>query len=102
MRVELRDGQWAELRERISHGQDKHLKRTWRISQNDPERYGDMDTELIRAYVTGWSLSAPLGDIDGIDSDDADTIAKEAAQLWTGVQVPNEPTPDSSDASSSD
>ncbi len=108
MRLDLRDGQWAELRERINHGTDKHLKRTWRQGKSDIAYAFDIDTELGRAFVSAWSvrdidgISIALTDADAIErlpDDIADAIASEAARLWTGATVPNEPTPPPSDDS---
>lgn len=110
MRVELRDGQWAELRERITHGTDKELKRAWRRGKDDPLQRFDFDTALVRAFLRDWAVRDPDGnpipptDGDAIDrapDDVVDVLVKEAARAWTGATVPNGLTPPSSDGGSS-
>lgn len=110
MRVELRDGQWAELRERITHAQDKTLNRAWRAGKADPMVVDEIDTVLVRVFVSSWHVldpagaAIPLDDPDAVDrapSDIVDKLAVEAAQIWTAATVPNPPTPPSSGSSSS-
>lgn len=110
MRVELRDGQWAELRERITHGQDKVLKRAYRRSRDEPDARYDFDTLIVRIYVTAWAVVDPegaridLADADAIDrapDDIIDTLLPRAIEQWTGAQIPNPPTPPSSEGSDS-
>lgn len=103
MRVELRDGQWADLRERITHGDDKAIKRKYR---DDPT---EAATEMIRRFVVTWSVKDPdgkpidLSDADAIDrvpEDIADELFDAAGAHYKVATVPNPPTPPSSDASS--
>jgi len=103
MRVDLPDGQWADLREHINHGTDKHLKRAWRKGKEDPDLAFDIDTELVRAFVRTWQVNDPDGnaipwtDADAVDratDDVVDELATKAAELWSGVTAPNAPTPD--------
>lgn len=110
MRVELRDGQWADLRERITHGQDKAIRRARLAGGKDPSVAYESVTVLLRAYVRDWYVNdpdgnpIPLGDEDAIDrcpEDIADELFAAGAELWTGVKVPNLPTPLSSEGSSS-
>lgn len=105
MRVTLRDGQWAELRERINHGQAKALKR----AERDDEF--DLQTEVIRQFVTAWDIKdidgipIALTDADAVDrlpSGIADELFVAAADAYKANTVPNLPTPDSSGESSSD
>lgn len=103
MRVELRDGQWAELRERITHGTDKLLKVTLRKGRADDAYAFDIDTELVRAFVSAWRVNGPDGapipltDADAIErapDDVIDVLGSTCVALWTGATVPNAPTPD--------
>lgn len=103
MRLELRDGQWADLRERISHGADKRIKIAWRRGQNDETQTLELDDVLIREFVTVWHVldvdgqAIPLADADATDrlpEDISDAIAVAAGELYRGVTVPNPPTPD--------
>lgn len=110
MRIELRDGQWAELREHITHGTDKDIKRARTASMKDDTVAWDWVTVLVRAFVRDWHVSDPDGnpipitDPDAIErapDDIVDTLFPLTVEQWTGVTIPNPPTPPSSDASSS-
>jgi hypothetical protein len=59
MRVELRDGQWADLRERISHGQDKEIKRAY-VHGTDGDVF-EAQTVMVRHFAKAWHIL----DIDG-------------------------------------
>jgi hypothetical protein len=112
MRVELRDGQWAELREHITHAQDKEIRRAQMRSRRDPETaVGDGDTAALRVFVQSWNVldvngdPIPITDPDAIDrmpADLADIVAVEVDALYHPVTVPNAPTPPSSADGSSD
>ena len=110
MRIELRDGQWAELRERITHGQDKAVKKAWLRGKAEQSDMIDFDTTLVRTFLRSWNVldpdgsAIPLDDPDAIErapEDIVDTLSVHAAELWTGATVPNAPTPPSSGDSSS-
>lgn len=101
MRLELRDGQWAELRERISHGADKRIKIARRSRDTVAEEL-EIDDVLVREFVTAWHVldvdgqAIPLDAADRTDrlpEDISDAIATKAVELYTGVTVPNAPTP---------
>ena len=109
MRIELRDGQWADLREHISHGQDKDIKRAQMRSRLDPGGSAfEGDTVALRTFIRAWSVNdtdgapIPLTDADAIErmpSDIADDIAAKVNGLYhPEATVPNAPTPDSSAA----
>jgi hypothetical protein len=119
MRIELRDGQWAELRERITHGTDKELKRAIQRGKDDPPERFTVDTVLVRAFTRTWHVLDPdgavilLADADAIDrapDDIVDKLALAALDLWTGATLTNpetgapvpNPTPLSSGDSSTD
>lgn len=111
MRIELRDGQWAELRERITHAVDKDIKKAHMRGRSDPVESFELDTVITRAFVRDWNVRDPDGaaisltDADAIErapDDIIEVLAKAAAQQWTQATVPNVPTPPSSDGSSSD
>lgn len=103
MRVELPDGQWAELREELTHGQTKRLKRAlYRAVENPSDAGPDVDTEFIAVYVAAWSLrgsadvpadlDARLPLIDALPEPVARAIAEKAAELWRGRADPNAST----------
>lgn len=104
MRIELRDGQWAELRERITHGADKELKRLYRKMRTEPDLAPDFETLLARTFVSSWHVidpdgaAVPLADADAIDrapDDVVDAVIPVAWEAWTGIKTPT-PTPPSS------
>jgi hypothetical protein len=110
MRIELRDGQWAELRERINHGEKKMLMRAVQAGQRDESLIFDYETVLVRVFLRAWSVK----DIDGnpIDLADGDAIERTPAdifdelsdaaeRLYLEATVPNGSTPPQSGASSS-
>lgn len=108
MRVELRDGQWAELRERITHAADKRIRRAYLVSERAD--IVEAQTVKIREFITAWSVNDPdgkpidLSDADAIDrlpEDIADELHEEADNHYGRATRPNPPTPPSSDGSSS-
>ena len=99
MRVELRDGQWAELRDRISHAVDKDIKRARAKGMAKAEDAFDWPTIIVRAFVREWNVCdpegnpIPLGDADAIDrapDDIIDELFPLASTAWTGATLPNE------------
>jgi len=110
MRLELRDGQWAELHERLTHAEDKALKKLRIQGQDDRTLYFDWQTEIVRTFTKRWHVldregqSIPLEDPDAIErapSDILEALFEPASDLYLGATVPNAPTPPSSGDSSS-
>jgi hypothetical protein len=106
-RIELRDGQWADVREHITHGEDKTIKRAQWKSRDNPEQFAsEGDTVALKVFIRAWSVNdeagkpIPLEDPDAIDrmpSDIADDIAVVVNQLYhPEATVPNPRTPSSS------
>jgi hypothetical protein len=100
MRIELRDGQWAELRERITHSVDKDIKRARNRSFANSEDAFDWVTVIVGAFVRDWNVQdpdgnpIPVGDPDAIDRAPDDIIEElftPATEAWVGATVPNEP-----------
>jgi hypothetical protein len=112
MRVPLRDGQWAELYERISHGEDKEIRRASRRAVANPlESAGAGDTVALRVFIKAWNVldkdgtAIALTDADAIDrlpEDLADELLLHIQPLYKATTVPNPPTPESSGVRSSD
>jgi hypothetical protein len=109
MRIELRDGQWAELRERISHGQDKEIKRAWVRGAADRDLLVDAQTTVVRQFLRAWYVNDLDGQPIAADAADAvermpddivDEIYAKASELYKATTVPNPSTPPSSDGSS--
>jgi hypothetical protein len=103
VRVELPEGQWAELREELTHGQTKRLQRAlFRASENPAEAAPDIDTEFVAVYVAAWSLrgvgdvppdlDARLPVIDSLPEPVVSAIALAAAKVWKGRADPNAST----------
>lgn len=109
MRLDLRDGQWAEIREHISHGQDKEIKRAqWRARSDPTAAISEGDTTALRVFIKSWSVNDPDGNpipltdgnaIERMPSDIADEIAVKVNAIYhPEATVPNAPTPPPSDA----
>ena len=111
MRIDLRDGQWAELRDRISHAEDKQIMRSRRKVRDDPETVGETETIALRIFVRAWSVNDTDGNAIPLDAPDAiDRMPSDLADeliglilpiLYPAATVPNAPTPPSSADSSS-
>lgn len=108
MRVELRDGQWAELRERLSHGDRKRLIKAYRAASGDDAATLDCQTLIVALHLRTFHVL----DVDGeaiptdgdreeavlrFPADIADTLLGEASDVFAENRDPNPPTPPSSD-----
>jgi hypothetical protein len=109
MRVELPDGQWAELHEHISHADDKAIKRLTTKAKTDEAVWFDVDSLIVRTFLRDWYVKdrdgqpIPATDADAVErapSDIIDRLAIDGSKLYTGATDTN-PTPASSDDSSS-
>lgn len=108
MRVELRDGQWAELREHISHAQDKEIIRARRLVNEGGDILDAYVPAMIRMFVREWHVDNPddgkpvgLDDPDALDRaprDVIDVLFAHAVERYKATTVPNAPTPPSSDS----
>ena len=80
-RLELPGGQWAELREWLTHGEEKTVLKAWAAASKNIEDAPDVDTALVRAYVseTGKTPKSPQ------DADVGSGTAM-AASLTPGVE----------------
>ncbi|HXJ66731.1 MAG TPA: hypothetical protein VNN79_23480 [Actinomycetota bacterium] len=102
MRIELRDGQWADLRDRITHGQDKEIKRAGVRVEANREALVEWPTVLLRAFIEAWNVKdvdgnpIDLADPDALDrapSDIIDVLFPHAVAQQKATTVPNSPTP---------
>ena len=87
MRVDLKDGSWAELRERPSVAQVNHVRRAYLRINEDNGAGADVALALIQGYVSAWSVKGPDGDIPLERAEDApdeivQAFALEAATLF--------------------
>ena len=105
-RIDLRDGQWAELRSHITHGQDKAIRRRIVAGNSDPAQAFDLETEVVRAFVADWYVKDDVGaaivlsDTDAVErapSDVIDDLFNAITPLYLGASRPNPLTPPSSD-----
>lgn len=102
MRIELRDGQWADLRERITHGQDKVLKKALAAAKGNDAAAIDFDTIVVGIFLRDWYVKDPDGnpipatDADAVErapEDIVDLLVDKGVELYTGATVPKENTP---------
>ena len=95
MRLDLPDGQWADLREWLTHGERKAVQRAFFAASKDVEASPDMDTALVRAYLVDWKVNGrdghelPVTAIDDAPSEVVSQIAAESLALWNGRADPN-------------
>lgn len=100
MRIELPDGQWAEVRDRITHGARKAVIRA--VLEDDLAGMA----AITMAYVSAWEVKDPDGVPIPFDAPDAfdrtpDDVAKalydRVLERWKSL-TDTSPTPPSSDA----
>ena len=110
MKLDLRDGQWAELRDRITHGQDKDIKAAIARGKTENASTWDWGDVIIRAFVKEWRVSdvddvpIALADGDALDrapDDIVDALLVAVSAIYKQATVPNSPTPPSSADTSS-
>jgi hypothetical protein len=96
MRAELPNGQWADLRERLTHGQDKEIRRALVKAQMDPE-YADAELNAValKIFLIDWNVNdlegnrIPITDGDAIDrapSEVVDLLATHATVLYKKIK----------------
>lgn len=102
MRIDLLDGQHAELRddvERIPHGDRKRIMRAWQSGSDDTERGMRVTEALLCVLVVEWTLPLPLPRekpevIDELAGHDFDRLQHAAVDLQKRLYVSFDPTPD--------
>jgi len=57
VRHDLDDGLWVEIKEELSYGDKKALRRALLGHPKDPEQ---VSTRLMELAITTWSLDAPI------------------------------------------
>lgn len=97
MRLELPDGQYADLRDRLTYDQAREVRRAFLAKEIDPMSMADFDLTLVRSYVSGWNVLDREGHavaIDGslgeVPDDLIQKIAQTALDDWNGKAVPKE------------
>jgi hypothetical protein len=90
VRIELpRDG-WAELRERLTYGQARDIRRAFMAGNADPEKLVDIDIAMVRAYVQAWSLSVSPETPELADDDVVQAVFQAALGLFNGKPDPKD------------
>lgn len=94
MRLDFRDGQWAELRERLTYAQARDVRRASLAIRSDTQALADFDIALVRAYVSAWEVRG----IDGVavqlewpefaPDDIIQSISARALEVWNGQPDP--------------
>jgi hypothetical protein len=95
MRVELPDGQWAELREgRLSYEQAGPLHRMFIAAAANIVDIADLPILLVRAFVTAWDVldddghAVPLETPEKAPYATITAIGVPAAKLWKAQASP--------------
>jgi hypothetical protein len=107
VRVPLRDDLWVDLRERISHGEDKAIRRARVVTRDNLEEHAADDiTVMLRVFIEAWNMVDAKGVpltlehtnecIERMPADLADIVVGKATDLYLPATVPNSPTPASS------
>lgn len=100
-RITLPRGQWAEIRERLSHGQAKDLRRAWIRGRAEPEEKVEVQSAYARAFVRDWNVvdidgnPIPLTDPGAIDrapDDVIDAIFDQVLPAESKATDPKAPT----------
>ena len=94
MRLELPDGQWADLRERLTYAQARDVRRASLSIRGDDLAMADFDLVLVRAYVSGWHVlgidgaAVPLEGMESAPDDVIQVISSKALDLLNGAPDP--------------
>jgi hypothetical protein len=93
VRLDLGDGQWADLRERLTYAQAKPIRVVWALVDKggDAASWADLDMALIVGYVSAWNVldlqgnAVPLDTPEAAPDDLIQKIALEAVKVWKGT-----------------
>lgn len=94
MRLELRDGQWADLRERPTLAQANLVRAAYVAAGGDSAAVVDIAAAAVAAYVSDWHVLGEDGHELGIDQvqdapdDVVQAIAAEALRIFRGAPDP--------------
>lgn len=98
MRVELPNGQWAELRESLTYGQARGIRRIFLAANDDHGLLADVDFEMVKAYLLSWNVQSTDGSSIGIEqAEEAPDAIVQAIKdvvwdLWNGKPDPKDTT----------
>lgn len=94
MKLDLGDGQSADLRERLSYSAARDVRRVFIESGEDRRAMADVDIAMVRAYVSSWTVldtegkAVPLDAPEQAPDDIIQAIAAKALDLWNGRADP--------------
>lgn len=99
-KLQLNDGQWAELRDWLTHGEEKAVLRTWAAASKNLEEAPEIDTALVRAYLMAWNVKGrdgrelPVEQIDDAPGNIVATIVEVVTERWAGRRGTDPNSPD--------
>lgn len=94
MRLPLPEGQWAELRERLTYEQGREVYAAFIAVDKDRAALVDLNIVLVRNYVSAWSVrdldgaDVPLEAPEGAPWDTLTDIAAKAIDIYKGRKDP--------------
>lgn len=94
-RIPLPDGQWADVRDWLTHGEAKAVRKAWLAAGVDIASAPDVDTALVRAYVEAWHVigrdgqPVPLERVEDAPSAVLDGLVPALTARWQGRADPN-------------
>lgn len=89
--VALGGDQSATLRERLTYGQARMVRAAMLAADADKAALADLDLELVKAYVSAWTVLDLAGEPVSLDTpelapdDVIQTIAVKAISIWQGT-----------------
>lgn len=94
MRLDLPNGQYADLAERLTYGQARTVRAVYVAMGGDRNVAVDLDITLVRAYVTDWHVldldgkTVPLDHAEQAPDDIIQAISLAASGLWKRAGTP--------------
>jgi hypothetical protein len=93
VRVELPEGQWADLREWLPYGLARSVRRASLATRDDPAALADFDIALVRAYVVNWHVLAngeavPVDRLEDAPDAIVQELFAECLARWNGAPAP--------------
>ena len=89
MRLQLPEGGWADLRERLTYGAAREVRTVLADA-----RLVDLDLALVKAYVSDWAVTDPdghsvaLAQPETAPDDVIQFLAGEALKIWNADALP--------------
>jgi hypothetical protein len=72
MRIDLPDGQWADIADLVTHGREKAIARAGLAAREDITKAADIPTAIVSAFLLAWLVRGEDGQdlpitLEGID-----------------------------------